>query len=58
MGAYPGSSKREDNHQKWEKNNPQQAVRAKGKYAMGVRAGGNPSGKNQSRGQRNNRREY
>jgi hypothetical protein len=58
MGVYPGSSKREDNHSNWEKKNAKQAIKAKGKYAMGVRAAGQSSGKSQNRNSRNNRREY
>jgi hypothetical protein len=36
--SYPGSSRREDRHSEWEKNNPKQAITAKGKFAQGTRS--------------------
>lgn len=46
MGSlWPGSSRREDNHAKWEKDDPKGAIRAKGKFATGnSKSGAKPRG--------------
>jgi hypothetical protein len=58
MGFW-GQSRREENHDKWEKQNAKQAVRAKAREAQRKAIEKEQKAKRESaRRQRNNRREY
>jgi hypothetical protein len=56
--VFAGASRREDNHQAWEDADPVGAITAKGKHAQELGIRKQNRRKNQTRIQRNNRREY
>jgi hypothetical protein len=59
FSIWPGASRREENHQRWEDNDPRGAIRAKGRLAAqeSARRAGRTQ-RAERRNQRNNRREY